>query len=310
MKRIIIFSIATLCSGLSLANDQNHQKCKEDGFSLLDKSRKFNYAYERSLAYFGSMKPSDFDKSACFGKDNILNNIYTFSFYQDKKSLISRKFKNFVAFDAENNKILIVMLDSDKQTYVLGSREALLVNALKQSFSTSSDFAYIDFDSKLTFDDIGVSGETRKALISQKLKLEKDIQDNRNELIRSAELALSKKNKKEYITRSTNYREIIKNGEGEKKEVNIYVELDDSVNIPLSKAALKNEINFTSEMSKIYLKNPYSYVPRDILVKQSQENVEISIRYTAKNSYNADVVGNYSKLFKLNKDGTYSSVDK
>lgn len=85
----------------------------------------------------------------------------------------------------------------------------------------------------------------------------------------------------------------------------MYIKIDEKIGVPLVKSEVEKNLNFASQMIQVGLKNPYSYKPREILVKQDNLEVEYIIKYTAKNSYGGEVVGVNGYSFYLKEDGKY-----
>lgn len=71
----------------------------------------------------------------------------------------------------------------------------------------------------------------------------------------------------------------------------------------LKRKDLEQEVRIASITGKYQLKDRYSYMPRDVSVKQRGNNIIIMISSTAKNSYGADVPSTLTKEYYIEKNG-------
>ncbi|BAP36684.1 hypothetical protein AS4_17440 [Acinetobacter guillouiae] len=95
-------------------------------------------------------------------------------------------------------------------------------------------------------------------------------------------------------------------GNNSSKSVQVKVLMDGKINQPIS----KKYINSVSEAAfnkakKSNLKNEYSFKPREVIVEQVSDTLEFIVKYTAENSYGADVVNEIRVLKFLGSDRKY-----
>lgn len=257
------------------------------------------------LNSFGSMKLKDFDMGDCISQRNILNGIITAHYFQKNKSIIGHHLKSYIAYDFKNEKMLIVMQDDDKKTYILGDRENnSLKDSLKSSFQSEFSSNKVDLDSKFSFQDIG--NESRIAKEEEdKLKVRQKYIEERSRIIEAATKSIKSSGVKDYIKSDTHYNLPFNDSNGSKLKTFVMVKLDPSLNIPISKSEISKNLNFAFEMIKMRLKNPYSFKPREVAVEQKGVILKYIVKYTAQNSYGADVVDIEGRTMYLWGDGKY-----
>lgn len=276
-------------------------RCNIQNFDVVESDTKLNSLLNVYLNQFGGLKLKDFDKGTCINSKNIKDGVFTSFFYQNAKSTVGQNLKLFVAYKESSDKILLVLRDNSMQTFILGNDLSLFDN-LKYTYVSNPLFMDADRNSKLTFADLG----SDKLINLQKEEANK-FKANKDKIITDAQKALKNVNVKNLITNDISYKELLKSGEeNNPQNITINVKVDKSVNIPINKVFLKQNINELSEITKINLKNPYSYIPRKVTVKQNVDELNIAIQYTGKNSYGADVVGWSDAIFILKNDGNYS----
>ncbi|MHA3083753.1 hypothetical protein ACX1NX_11435 [Acinetobacter sp. ANC 5383] len=102
---------------------------------------------------------------------------------------------------------------------------------------------------------------------------------------------------------------ILKIRDGNDKLVGIqtFVKFEgDSVN-SVSEKELTSLVNLTGFAAKIRLKNEYSYIPKVAMATFKNGGVlSIYLKYTAKNSYGAEVVDGTMSIFTLTEKGEYT----
>ncbi|MFU8927571.1 hypothetical protein [Acinetobacter puyangensis] len=94
--------------------------------------------------------------------------------------------------------------------------------------------------------------------------------------------------------------------DGNKKNIDVEVSPDISLldnGRRIKKKDFEFQVKMTSLSAQYKLKNPYSYVPKGVSVKQRGNNVSITIGSTGKNSYGADVPSYLTKEFYLEQNG-------
>ncbi|SSS46143.1 Uncharacterised protein [Acinetobacter baumannii] len=307
MKKIIFLSL--ICFPVfAIANTSQplnyHDKCKLRGFNLLAYDANFKEAFDSKLMKFGAMKSTDFDKDGCINENNLINGILTAEFLQNKNKFVGQHLKSFVAFDSKNKEILVVLVDEESKSYVIGDKTPNLISALKSSFGSNEYFQKVDITSPLTFTNFNENYQTNKAEKEFSDVVEKRIEENKK-LYKVAAEKLRKKNLKDLIHKDTKYIDQLKDGEGRKSNISVITVMDPNIDLPLSKKSISQNIYFVSVLEKIGLKNSYSFKPRSVIVKQEGALLKIGLEYTAQNSYGADVVGFGNKVLFLGSDGQY-----
>lgn len=275
-------------------------RCTIQNFNVVESDNKLNSLISIYLNKFGGLRLKDFDKGTCVKSENIRNGVFTSYFYQQNKSVVGQNLKMFVAYNELTGKILLVLRDNNMQTFVLGNDTDLFEN-LKTTYATNPMFSGADKDSKLSFSDLG--GE-------KLIKAEKDnaarVKAKKDEIRSSAKEALDRTSKKNLIFDDISYKVLLKSGEDDKPyNATINVRMDKKA-LPLNKIYLEKNINQVSEVAKMNLKNPYSYIPRKVSVKQDGDELEIIIEYTAKNPVGGEVVNYIDAIFVMKENGDYS----
>ncbi|ENR2979746.1 hypothetical protein ACEVBE_000002 [Acinetobacter nosocomialis] len=307
MKKFIFLSL--ICFPL-LANADTPQplnyneNCKLRGFNLLAYDANFKEAFDSKLMKFGAMRSTDFDEDGCIGENNLINGVLTAEFRQNKNKFVGQHLKSFVAFDSKNKEILVVLIDEESKSYIIGDKTSRLTSALKSSFGSNEQFKKIDLSSSLAFTNFNENYQTIKVEKKFSEIIEKRIEENKK-LYKLANENLKKKNLKDLIHKDTKYIAQLKDGEGRQTNIDVITVLDPNINLPLSKKGISQNLYFVSVLEKIGLKNPYSFKPRSAIVKQEGALLKIGIEYTAQNSYGADVVGFANKVLFLGSDGQY-----
>lgn len=289
---------------IDVINRNSVNDCKINSFNLLNLDPVYADTFKVALSSFGSFKINDFDKAGCVTSINTKNNILTSALYQVNNKTIGHHFKLFSAYDLSTKELLLVIIDGNNKSYLIGPKKDSLKNALSSSFSADESFKLVQLDSLLTFSDLSKSQDDIDKEVNE-LKIIQDAKNQEQALIKKAELNIKKRGTKSLIGTDTSFDSLVLDGNGNKIKAKVGVQLDSKISIPLSRSELEQNIYFVSELIKIKLKNPYSYKPRDILAKQNGVNLEIIIRYTAQNSYGADVVGIDAHSVYLWADGKY-----
>ncbi|MFV5145407.1 hypothetical protein ACNKGR_18945 [Acinetobacter baumannii] len=96
------------------------------------------------------------------------------------------------------------------------------------------------------------------------------------------------KNIKDLIHKDTNT--LINSKMGRKYNISVITVIDPNIGTAFKKEHFSEHIFCICFREKIGLKNPYSFKPRSVIVKQEGALLKIGLEYTAQNSYGADVV--------------------
>lgn len=114
----------------------------------------------------------------------------------------------------------------------------------------------------------------------------------------------------DYVNNDSKYS--VKVPDGNKNDIEIQVTPDISLldnGRQIKKEDLTFRIRMTSIDAQYKLKNKFSYVPKSVSVKQRGNNVNLTLEYTGKNSYGAEVPSYLTKEFYVEKDGKLKSVE-
>ena len=94
-------------------------------------------------------------------------------------------------------------------------------------------------------------------------------------------------------------------GNGESKSINVKVSYEEDNKKEIDQKRVNLLVDKTSKRIKAELKNEYSYVPRSATINQQGVAFMVKMRYTAKNSYGADVVNTTDQIFVMKDDGSF-----
>ncbi|MCB2303789.1 hypothetical protein AB7B61_07035 [Acinetobacter baumannii] len=167
MKRLLLCGVIAFCTTLHAKNltsindiyklkDKQFEECEVNSFSLLKLDKDLTIGLIARLHPFGVLKPGDFDMSACLTKRNLQENVITTYFWQKNQKFVGQNLKSYVAYDSSNKNILVILLDNDLNTYILGNRDQYLIDALKNSRDPSDvAFSRINWSSTRSFRDLG-----------------------------------------------------------------------------------------------------------------------------------------------------------
>lgn len=168
-KLFIILSIIVFCSAANAKKitsisdiykltSKQLESCETGGFDLYEVDNKFRDAFNSRLKPFGGISAKDFDMSECLSKRNIQNEVITTYFWQKHRNLSGVNLTSYISYDPINQKMLVVILDNDLNTYILGNKDQYLIDALKNSRDDIDEiFDNIDFNSNRSFSDFGKS---------------------------------------------------------------------------------------------------------------------------------------------------------
>lgn len=96
-----------------------------------------------------------------------------------------------------------------------------------------------------------------------------------------------------------------KDGDGNKKIITVKVKYDDENKKEIDQKRIESLIDKTSIRIKSGLKNEYSYVPRSAMISQQGLSFLVNLKYTAENSYGANVVNTFGQNFVMKEDGSF-----
>ena len=94
-------------------------------------------------------------------------------------------------------------------------------------------------------------------------------------------------------------------GNGESKSINVKVSYEEDNKKEIDQKRVNLLVDKTSKRIKAELKNEYSYVPRSATINQQGVAFMVKMKYTAKNSYGADVVNTTDQIFVMKEDGSF-----
>lgn len=296
----VIISMASLLHAAEVGLIKN---CKISNFDAVNFDNTLRGLINLSLNSFGSSKISDFDEKECLTDINNKGSVILLHFGQVNKKLIGHKNDLYVGYDQVNKKSVILLLNDLDQSFILRNDSDEVFNILKNTNVFSSNFKKFNFNSTLTFSNYG--GESLNSENYEE-KIKNDLEENNKKFINNAIANIKKSKDKDIIKSDVSYKVLLEDGEGKKVNVDVFIKLDKDLPIPLFKKDLLKNINFTSELIKLGLKNPYSYKPREILIEQEGVALKVIIRYTGTNSYGGQVVDIDRRYFYLANDGKYN----
>ncbi|EZQ10731.1 hypothetical protein [Acinetobacter sp. Ver3] len=293
-KTISTESLVNIVSTNTLDN------CKINGFNILNARPDFAKTINGNLNKFGSLNISNFDASDCLTSRNVSKDVLTSHFYQKNKKTVGHSLQMFSALNLKSGASLIAIIDNNNQSYILGGVDPQMKAALQESFGDNDYFQKVNFDSRKEFGDI--------ASANKGPQIDTNSPNSNESLLKQAKINLAKRGVKDLIKTDTSFDLSLEDGEGNKRKSLMMVSLDKKNPIPLLRANLISNTNILSSVIKYKLKNPYSYKPREILATQQGDELEIIIKYTATNSYGAEVVGIDGRKFYLKASGEFNST--
>ncbi|MFW1850310.1 hypothetical protein ACG9XR_07005 [Acinetobacter guillouiae] len=166
MKKLLLICFFLTVSGLSFAGKQidlaNFQKtitknpkininCQINNFSLMSTDRDFSSKLQSTLNTFGSMRIKDFDKGDCVQLSNFQDNIFTTYIWQNQNSIFDTKVDLFIAYNLKSKDLLGVIIDQNKNAYVLGDNKGELKQAIKSNPIYKNNLYGVNLDSSLNF---------------------------------------------------------------------------------------------------------------------------------------------------------------
>jgi hypothetical protein len=169
MKRLLLCGVIAFCTTLHAKNltsindiyklkDKQFEDCNVSGFSLLKLDKDFIVGLNARLKPFGALKADDFDMSECLAKRNLQNNVITTFFWQKNNEILEQHMQSYIAYDRFNKNMLVILLDNDLNTYILGNRDQYLIDALKNSREPDDGvFNSINWNSSRSFRELGLS---------------------------------------------------------------------------------------------------------------------------------------------------------
>lgn len=96
-----------------------------------------------------------------------------------------------------------------------------------------------------------------------------------------------------------------KDGNNNNVSIDAFLDFDKNTNVSIKRHELETLVLISTLEIKKHLKNEYSYQPKMVLVYLKDSKLEISIKYTATNSYGAETVSYGRSNFQLNEKGKY-----
>lgn len=94
-------------------------------------------------------------------------------------------------------------------------------------------------------------------------------------------------------------------GNGESKSINVIVSYEEENKKEIDQKRVNLLVDKASKRIKAELKNEYSYIPRSATINQQGVAFMVKMKYTAKNSYGADVVSTVDHIFVMKDDGSF-----
>jgi len=169
MKRLLFGLMFGFCTVLNAKNltsineiykltDKQISQCTISGFTLMKIDDGFKKILNSKLNSFSTLKATDFDMSECLSKKNLQPNVVTTYFWQKNQKFMDQNLTSYIAYDYLNKKMLVVLLDNDLNTYLIGDKDNYLIEALKNSKDANDVlFGNINWNSENDFKNLGSS---------------------------------------------------------------------------------------------------------------------------------------------------------
>ncbi|WP_174492711.1 hypothetical protein [Acinetobacter sp. Marseille-Q1623] len=105
------------------------------------------------LGRFGGLSFNDFDMGECLSDKNVKNGILSTYFWQKNKKFNGQNLSLYVAYNAEKQKLLLVIIDENLNTYLLGDKDAELKNSIQSFLTNIQSSEKVNTDSVLVYSD-------------------------------------------------------------------------------------------------------------------------------------------------------------
>lgn len=160
-----IFAVLVLCFGLlgcvsnsyeysgSSVNQSN--TCKEANQRITKRDYAYNQSIDFTLYQFGGLKRSDLDAEYCLDANSVVNNtILVSKYYQLNRRFVGNRIQAYTAYNALTNKSVAVIFDDNFSTYIVGSKNKELLDAISSQLTKENIIGYADINSAKTFSDL------------------------------------------------------------------------------------------------------------------------------------------------------------
>lgn len=118
----------------------------------------------------------------------------------------------------------------------------------------------------------------------------------------------SNKGKNRVLSKLEKFTATVKDGNEKPVKIDVITSFDDVSTATLTEKQALEFIDFVFFKVGLGLKNKYSLVPKIAHVKMENNTLDIFVKYTAQNSYGADVVGSYSQKFLLDANNKFTPL--
>ena len=166
MRKILLFCFFFAISSFSFAGEKYdiakfqkkiiknldfNKDCQIDSLALIESDDDLNSKLQSTINTFGMMNIQDFDVGDCVRLSNFQNNIFTTHIWQNKNNILGSKVDLFVAYDISSRELLSVIVDQNKNAYVLGDNKEELKRALKTNQIYKNNFNGVNVDLSLNY---------------------------------------------------------------------------------------------------------------------------------------------------------------
>lgn len=146
-------------TGLELINSSSQQllkDCSVSSFLLYENDKKYKMLLDASLLFFGGLKAKNFDMGQCIDEGSVYkNSIIVMNLWQKNNSFLGQQLQAFVAYDPQNKKLLTLLIDEELNSYLLGSKDNNLIEAIQENEQRKTNHSEVNFKSINTFKDFG-----------------------------------------------------------------------------------------------------------------------------------------------------------
>jgi hypothetical protein len=135
-------------------NKNYNANCTIDNYKLIANDEMFREKTELALAEFGGMSIADFDMGECITPDNIRDNVFTTHFWQKNNKKLNHNLDLFLAYDFKQNYVLSIIIDNNKNAYLMGDKLQDLKNSLKTNPIYVNNFSGVNLETELKIEDL------------------------------------------------------------------------------------------------------------------------------------------------------------
>lgn len=150
-----------------------NKDCEFDNLSILKTDSKFKTKLTTLLAEFGGLSVDDFDMGECLGVKSTTDGMLITKYWQKNKDFFENQLTLYVAYDPDADDALLVILDNNQKSYILGNRSENFKRSLYKNENLKNDYIIGYGLSYLKFDDF-------KQNIAYKKRRDQEIEEIQN----------------------------------------------------------------------------------------------------------------------------------